>query len=244
MPKIRYLKIRFSNQLMPWEVPLFRAAIIEATERQSTLFHNHGPDNTFLYRYPKIQYKITERKASIICLDNGTDDIHYLLQNPSLDLRIGDRQETFEIEDIHIQYPQLQTWQVHFQYALRNWQGLNQENYQKYQTLDSEVERLQFLEKMLLGNLLALLRDFDWKAEPPITLRITKMKAEKWLRYKGRKVLCFTLNFKTNLSLPDYIGLGKGVSVGFGSVKRFGGEDKVVKTRQEGETVSDTVTNK
>ena len=223
MPKIRYLKIRFANQLMPWELPMFRAAVIEATGRQSTLFHNHGPGDTFLYRYPKIQYKITERKATIICLDDGTDDIHYLLQNRSLDLRIGDRQELFEIEDIHIQYPQLQTWQANFHYALKNWQGLNQENYQKYQALEGEVERLQFLEKMLLGNLLAIARDFELDSEIPIQLQITRMKEEKWLGYKGRKVLCFTLNFKTNLSLPDYVGLGKGVSVGFGSVKRFGG---------------------
>jgi hypothetical protein len=222
MPKIRYLKIRFANRLMPWELPLFRGAVIEATGRQSSLFHNHGPDDTFLYRYPKIQYKITERKATIICLDDGTDDIHYLLQNRSLDLRIGERQELFEIEDIHIQYPQLQTWQANFQYALKNWQGLNQENYQKYQALEGEVERLQFLEKMLLGNLLAIARDFDLDSEIPIQLQITRMKEEKWLGYKGRKVLCFTLNFKTNLSLPDYVGLGKGVSVGFGSVKRFG----------------------
>ena len=76
---------------------------------------------------------------------------------------------------------------------------------------------------MLLGNLLAIARDFELDSEIPIQLQITRMKEEKWLGYKGRKVLCFTLNFKTNLSLPDYVGLGKGVSVGFGSVKRVGG---------------------
>jgi len=239
MSKIRYLKIRFSNQLMPWELPLFRAAVIEATERQSSLFHNHGPDDTFMYRYPKIQYKITERKATIICLDDGTDDIHYLLQNRSLDLRIGDRQEVFEIEDIHIQYPQVQTWQANFQYALKNWQGLNQGNYQKYQALDGEVERLQFLEKMLLGNLLALSRGFELDTSIPIQVQITRMKQEKWLGYKGRKVLTFTLNLKTNLSLPDYLGLGKGVSVGFGSVKRFGRVHKNKEPNIEGEVVKD-----
>lgn len=239
MPKIRYLKIRFSTQLMPWELPLFRAAVIEATERQSSLFHNHGPGDTFLYRYPRIQYKLTDRKATIICLDNGTDDIHYLLQNRHLNLRIGSRTETFEIEDIHIQYPYLQTRRVNFHYSLKNWQGLNQENYQKYQAMEGEVERLQFLEKMLLGNLLAVARGFEVNTELPIQVQITKRKTEKWLGYKGRKVLCFSLNFKTNLSLPDYLGLGKGVSVGFGSVKRFGGVDRVKKADVPGEAVKD-----
>jgi CRISPR/Cas system endoribonuclease Cas6 (RAMP superfamily) len=39
------------------------------------------------------------------------------------------------------------------------------------------------------------------------------------LPFKGRKVLTFCVNFKTNVSLPDYVGLGKGSSVGFGVVK-------------------------
>lgn len=31
----------------------------------------------------------------------------------------------------------------------------------------------------------------------------------------------FDIRFKSNVSLPDYIGLGKGVSIGFGMIKRL-----------------------
>ena len=223
MPKLRYLKVRFSNELKPWEMPCFRAAVIEATRRQSTLFHNHRGDAGFLYRYPKIQYKLTQRKASIICLGEGTDDIHYLLANRSLRLRIGEREEDFAIEDVQLKYHQLQTWQGWFNYSVKNWQALNQENFKRYSALQGAAERIQFLEKMLLGNLLAFAKTMDVdKTERPIEVQITKMKGEKWLKYKGRRVLTFDLNCKANVSLPDHIGLGKGVSVGFGNVKRFG----------------------
>ncbi len=219
MPKVRYLKIRFSNPLFPSEVTRFRAAVIEATGRQSSLFHNHGPEQGFVYRYPLIQYKVTGRKASLVCLGPGTDDIHYLLQNRRLDLRIGDRREVFEIEDIQLCYHQVQLWQARFHYSLKDWMALNQENYKKFLALDSEVERLQFLENLLKANLLSFAGGLDWYVEEPIEARITQLKGSRWLPFKGRKVLCFNLNFTTNMSLPDYVGLGKGVSVGFGGVK-------------------------
>lgn len=31
----------------------------------------------------------------------------------------------------------------------------------------------------------------------------------------------FDIRFKSNVSLPDYIGLGKGVSIGFGMIKDY-----------------------
>ncbi|MCB0596843.1 MAG: hypothetical protein H6557_33145 [Lewinellaceae bacterium] len=232
MPKIRYLKIRFANALFPYEVPCFRSAVIEATERQSSLFHNHKQEG-FHYRYPLIQYKVTDKKASIICLESGTDDIHYLLQQRSLSLRIGQHIHDFEIEDVQLRYHQVQSWQARFHYALLHWQALNQENYRRYSALQTEVERLQFLEKMLLGNLLAFARSINWEPEHSIELSITRLKGEKWLPFKGRKVITFTLNFSANVSLPDYIGLGKGVSVGFGSVLGFGEVEPIRKVKTE-----------
>lgn len=223
MPNLRYLKIRFDKELKPWELPYFRSAVIEATERKSTLFHNHQANGGFIYRYPKIQYKLTDRKATIICLGEGTDDIHFLLANRDLNLRIGQRNELFQIEDVQLHYHQLQTWNTWFSFSLRHWQALNQENFRKYDALATATEKQQFLEKMLLGNLLAFAKTLDVdKTDRPIEVRITKMKRDKWLKFKGKRVLTFDLNFQTNLSLPDHVGLGKGVTVGFGNVLGFG----------------------
>lgn len=222
MPKIRYLKIRFTNKMFPYEAPYFRAAVVEMTKRQSVLFHNHYENGGFRYDYPLIQYKVSDRKATIICLNDGTDDIHYLLQNRELRLQIGNRPGTFEIEDVHLKYFNVQTWQGHFHYSLRHWMALNQENFRQYQQIDSEVERLQFLEKLLTGQILAFAEGVGWRAERPIEVSITKLKGEKYMKYKDIHHLCFTLNFRTNVSLPDYIGIGKAVSVGYGMVKRFG----------------------
>lgn len=222
MPKIRYLKVQFANHILAREVPCFRAAVIEATERQSSLFHNHKPDKGSIYRYPLIQYKALYKKASIICLNEGTDDIHYLFQRRDLGLRIGDRQETFEIDDIHLKYFNVQCWQGQFEYALKDWQALNQDNYKRYTALSTEVERLQFLEKLLLGNLLAFGRAIGWDTKGELQLAITRLKGERWLSYKGHKALCFSLNFRCNASLPNFVGLGKGGSLGYGTLLGVG----------------------
>lgn len=56
----------------------------------------------------------------------------------------------------------------------------------------------------------------------PLKIQIDDLKGEKFIEYKDIFHLTFSLNFTTNLSIPNYIGLGKGVSIGFGIVKRLG----------------------
>lgn len=223
MPQIRYLKIRFANNIFPYDIPRFRAAVIEKTRRQSDLFHNHKSDTVVLYRYPLIQYKVTRRKASIVCLESATDDIHYLLQNPEMDLRVGDRTANYTIEDIDLHYHQVQTWERSFEYALLNWQALNQKHHRRFQELEGDDSaQIDLLTSILRGHILAFAKGIDWYVEDRIQVEITRIKEIKPLPFKGKRILAFNLNFRTNVSLPDYIGLGKGSSVGFGIVKQIG----------------------
>ena len=68
MPSIRYLHIRFDQNIFPYEIHRFRAAVIEKTRRIAPWFHNHQDDGKSIYRYPLIQYKVAFKKASILCL--------------------------------------------------------------------------------------------------------------------------------------------------------------------------------
>lgn len=222
MPKIRYLKVRFSQNIFPYDIPRFRAAVIEKTERESDLFHNHKGNDKFLYRYPLIQYKVTNKKASIICLESATDDIHYLLKNRDMTLRVGDVTQDYTIEDVDLHYHQVQTWQSEFEYSLLNWQGLNQKSHARFKELEEDqTAQLDLLESNLRGNILSFAKGIDWWVDDQITVKITNLKQIKPLRFKQKRVLAFSLNFKTNVSLPDFIGLGKGSSVGFGVVKQI-----------------------
>ena len=53
---IRILHVIFDSNIMPYEVPAFRGAIIKKVGQENILFHNHLNGNGFLYKYPLIQY--------------------------------------------------------------------------------------------------------------------------------------------------------------------------------------------
>lgn len=219
MPKIRYLSVRFKNNIFPYEIPRFRAAVIEKTERVASLFHNHKNDTQVIYRYPLIQYKVTQRKASIICLEEGADDIHHLFKNKDLNMRVGNHADDYEIENIDLHYHQVQLWNTTFDYSLLNWLPLNQEHHRRFKELEhDEAEQLRLLTSILTGNILSFAKGINWRIEDKVVAEITKIKTIKPLPFKKRDVLAFSLNFRSNVSLPNFIGLGKGASVGFGVV--------------------------
>jgi hypothetical protein len=225
MPKIRYLCVRFSNNLFSYDVPKFRAAVIEKTERVSSHFHNHKDDTQVIYRYPLIQYKVTNRKASIICLEDGADEIHHLLQYKDLNLRIGNDTADFEIENIDLHYHQVQLWNTFFDYSLLNWLALNQDHHRRFIELkDNETEQVSLLKSILTGNILSFAKGINWRIEDKVLVEITDIKEMKAITFKNRDLLSLSLNFRTNVSLPDFIGLGKGSSVGFGMVRGIGSQ--------------------
>lgn len=231
MTRTRYLHIVFSEPIQAYDIPKFRSAVIEKSKRESDLFHNRTEDNKYLYRYPLIQYKVTDKKASLICLNEATDDIHYLLRQRSFDFRIGDKQLKYEIDDVRLKYERIQTWDNSFNYNIHNWIALNQDHFREYQQKQSLLERLHMLEELLIKHLGIFMEAMQADTPIPLELRIQELKSEKYIEYKDVFHLTFSINFSCNLSIPNYIGLGKGVSVGFGIVKKLG--DSRPKKRME-----------
>ena len=222
MPKVRYLKIRFDKTLHPRDIPKFRAAVIEKTERVSSLFHNHIDDTKVMYRYPLIQYKLTDAKASVLCLQAGTDDIHYLLQQKDLELRIGNKNLTFEIEDVDLHFDTVDTSEQLHTYRITDWLALNQNHYGHWQqNADDETAQAEMLRRILCGNILSFAKGIEWWVESPIVVKINKVTNIRPTDFKKQRVLAFTVEFSCNVNLPNFIGLGKGVSVGFGVVEKI-----------------------
>lgn len=229
MAKSRYLLILFDQPIQAYEIPYFRAAVIEKSRRESDLFHNHIETDKFIYRYPLIQYKVTDRRASLICLNEATDDIHYLLKQRNFDFRIGKNHVRYEIEDVHLKYERIETGETDFRYNIHNWIALNQEHFAIYQTLDGLLEKIQFLEDILHKHVNIFLEEMKVNVGNPLRLKITELKGEKYIEYKKIFHLTFSVNIKTNLSIPNYVGLGKGVSVGFGIVKKLADEGRYMR---------------
>ncbi len=217
---IHILSILFRNEISWSEVPLFRGAVIEAFHGQAdALYHNHE-GGSFRYAYPLIQYKRIRGKAAIVCMEEGTEAIGEFLSEGNFSFRIGNRNEDMEIENVFSRRFTMQVWDSSFHYRIRRWLPLNSRNYMRYKGTEDCSERISFLENILVANLLSVLKGLGIHAGKEIGCKLTWLSAPYRLTNKNVKLMAFDAEFKTNLSLPDYVGVGKNASIGYGVVTR------------------------
>lgn len=221
MIKIKLLRIQFDTDIEAYEIPAFRGAVIAKTGNEHIIFHNHLNDREFLYGYPVIQYKRIGKNPAIICIDYGVDEIHHLFYNTNLEIVVGQRPVSLVVKNLQMQQYNLQVWEKHFEYRLYNWLALNQENHEKYQALKDELSQTLFLENILKANIISFAKGVKWDIDKQISLRIDELIKAKIVPYKQQKLLAFDIRFRSNVFLPDFVGLGKGVSLGFGTVSQI-----------------------
>ncbi len=226
---VRTLNVIYDFEIDNWEVALFRGAVVEALGSSSNvLFHNHTEDNNLRYAYPLIQYKRQGRKACIVAVEQGADTIGQFLASGRDTLRIGNREVSCEVGQIRPSRILVQTWQTPFQYHISRWLPLNAKNYALFSNLKETEERKNFLEHILKGNLLSMLKGLNIWLEENLTVKITSLPESFLVRYKNVDLMAFNVDFETNLSIPANVGVGKHVSVGFGTIRL----NKKAKTEQ------------
>lgn len=215
---VNSLVIQFSAELKPYEVPAFRGAVINAIgDKADILFHNHKEEG-LRYAYPLIQYKRIGGKASIVCINAGTEAIGQFFSNMKLELNIGDHITPIQVCSIRPHQTLVQVWDNAFCYHLRNWLPLNEENYRQYTEQTSLTERVSLLERILIGNILSFAKGVGVDIARQIRCSIMDIEGTRLIKVKGNRLMSFDVMFKTNVSLPDFIGLGKHTSFGHGIV--------------------------
>lgn len=217
---VQTLVVLLDKEISLKEIPYFRGCVVHSMEDANILFHNHWGDEQLRYRYPLIQYKRIGGKAAIVCVGEGTEVIGEFFSQTDFHFMVGERVVDMEIDHIDAKRTILQVWDSDFRYTLRKWLPLSSDNYRTYQSLEGIVEQCAFLQNILIGNILSFCKGVGITIEQEIKCVITQIMETRTYAYKGVKMQGFDVEFKSNVSLPDYIGLGKGVSLGFGMVVR------------------------
>lgn len=218
MYKLPTIVIQFDNEIESKALPYFRGAVIASLEKKDILFHNHDEDK-LRYSYPLIQYKRIHRKAAVMGIGKGIEVISQLLTANDFNYQIGNKKVEMRIETVNAYCNEiLLTENADCHYRLHNWLPLNSSNYVQYQNSESLVERIQILERVLIGNILSLLKgnQIHLTEKEQIILHITDISAQRPYIYKKVKLMAFDIEFKANIQLPQYIGIGKNASVGCG----------------------------
>jgi hypothetical protein len=109
------------------------------------------------------------------------------------------------------------TGAIHAYEFLTPWLALNQQNAKKFYDLKGKPERDSFMQKILTANLTVLAKSVDYDLPAPVACECrVRFKRE---RINHENVMVFLGTFRTNLRIPDYLGIGQSVSEGFGTIR-------------------------
>ncbi len=214
---VRVLTIKFANPLRHQQVPEFRGAVIAALDQKRLLFHNHD-EQGLRYAYPLIQYKVLDGKAAIVATGEGIDQLAELLVVGRHELTVGHQHMTLEVEQVlPLQY-QLQVWDQLWHYRVLRWLPLNSEHYRQYQSLESLPQRVAMLQDIMRGNILAMGKGLGVRFDRRVEVLLTGLDQPRLVRVKGTQVMSFNAQMRCNVNIPQFLGLGKHSSLGYGVV--------------------------
>ncbi len=197
----------------------FRGAVIANYAGDNNLFHNHEGEN-LVYAYPQIQYKSVNGHLAITGIDEGAEAIDSIWKiGETFDLVIDRKTVGLTVcsKSSNIYIPDM-TDDVKNYYTIHNWLPFNQVNYQIYKGLDTLQERTEMLDRLLRGNMLSLYKGLGYWIEDEICANIVEVLKTSTVKYKKVELICFDVKIKTNITLPQLCGIGKGVSKGYGSI--------------------------
>jgi len=186
------------------------------------LIHNHDlHTGKPIYRYPLIQFKLIDRMPAIIAITDRAvsifSEIFMKLDKIIIeDMAIPVFEKDLKVEEVEFGYSD-----EIFMYEFTSpWIGLNQKNFRKYNDAGND-EKNQMLKRIMTGNILSMAKYLDCWLSQDQKIKIDIKLKKKEVNLKGKSMTAFNGIFKTNFLIPDYLGIGKSVSRGFGGVRRM-----------------------
>ena len=169
------------------------------------------------FSYPRVQVKILNEQIYIIGINEGVDSV---LSIPETIKELDFGNITFSINDFEVETQTQQfipSGSVIKYSFLTPWAALNQVTGNKYRSLPNK-KKISYLNKLLGFNLNFLAKEMGVSADSGVYTKVEipnlypkSIDDNKWKSFKGE--------FKTNIVLPNYIGLGNGITRGYGTIK-------------------------
>ena len=211
------LRLHLERPLRSGEAPALRGFFGNKFEDE-VLLHNHGPNDELIYQYPKVQYKVIDRVANVIGIEEGANVLERLWL--SIDqTKIGDQElkvleSQFQwVAEAIIISPQPNKYRF-----ATPWLALNQQNFREYTQLRTTEAQCDKLNRTLVGNTLSLCKSIGIFLQERLIADCSKLTTIR-TTLKGQPMVGFVGDFSLNLQIPDLLGLGKSVSRGFGTIE-------------------------
>ena len=195
-------------------------------------FINGKYRNEFLY--PRIQVKILNEQIYLVGIKEGVEPIELIMENMEL-LNFGNI--TFKIEDIESEKIELDLGctdkAIHYNF-LSPWIALNRVNLKRYKGCSEKNPKKQtdFLRRLLSQNIAFIGKEFGLSLESRIFVDLSLESLEPKLLDDG-KAGSFNGSFNSNFVLPNYIGVGNGITKGFGVLLSNANESSLIENSEK-----------
>jgi hypothetical protein len=189
-----------------------------ASFNEYALLHQHIADK-LIYKYPLIQYKMLGQTPLVLGIEDGAEVLKEIYDKFD-EIKIGDSKYAIVERGITLKSEDFGCAQEILSYRfIIPWIALSQNNHQRFLDFNRD-ERKELLRSILVGNILSASKGLGYVATERIKLDIGRV-YEEMCTLKGTPVLGFRGEFMANFIIPDYLGLGKSVSRGFGTIEKM-----------------------
>ena len=168
------------------------------------------------YLYPRVQVKILNEQIYIIGIKEGVEPVMSIINNIN-SFNFGNITINIDKYEVEENVDQFKVTEKLFRYKfITPWIALNKSTGGKYRFL-SEHEKPLFLNKLLGQNLLFIAKELGEEIKTKIYTKVIvgnnmpeKIDDNGWGAFGGE--------FKTNFILPNYTGMGNGITRGYGTL--------------------------
>ena len=213
MPTVQTLTVQFPDiTLAPELIKDFRGEVIARTPEPDDRLHNHTPDGASIYRYPMVQYRVWQGRATLFGIGEGIPAVKAFLD--TLD------QTPYQATPARTE---VSLTDVPVRYAIGQWWPLNTDNLRRWDDTTGLANRVRLLEGILVNQLLAVCSAVGYQVpNRGLQVEIEELTEQPARQFDTQSSIeeipakVVGVIYSANLRLPDGIGVGKGVSKGFG----------------------------
>ena len=187
--------------------------------KEYPILHPHIEEAGYLYTYPKVQYKQIEGTPLILGIEEGIE-ILKKISDDLTELKLGKSKYKVESVQMNLMNAEFGPCRENHHYKfLTHWLALNPANYERYKAMCDWKEKKEFLNGILVGNILSMCKSLDYVVTSKLYVH-SRLDDEK-VEFKGVPVIGFIGEFRVKFRIPEFFGLGKGVSQGFGVARNY-----------------------
>lgn len=188
-------------------------------------FHHHTPNGRSIVRGAKIQFKLINQELCLLGVgEEGVAFMQSFQWPEEIKIRLGSTMHT-----VLMTYKSLKTDLAQFSSVspliyrtISPYLPLNQQAYSQFKGMPESAQRL-FIEKRLADHILSAAKWCGIWVRHQITTNLIQMRLFRPIKVKESLTFVgMNIMFETNTEIPNFMGIGRFVSRGYGTVVKYG----------------------